>query len=131
MNPAASPGASQEELLHEGRRAAGSHRAELPRQRRLGRLLLQISSGIARREGPSGRIPLVRWRLSSRARGGSDPGYLVSPRAKALCLQYELDRDTRIALNGSEIPAILIEWPQQVFELQRRLDYRAPVPPTA
>jgi c-di-GMP-binding flagellar brake protein YcgR len=34
----------------------------------------------------------------------------------------------RIALSGSEIPAILIEWPGQIFELQRRLDYRAPVP---
>jgi c-di-GMP-binding flagellar brake protein YcgR len=34
----------------------------------------------------------------------------------------------RVGVNGSEIPAILIAWPAEVFELQRRLDYRAPVP---
>ena len=34
----------------------------------------------------------------------------------------------RISFNHVEMPAILIEFPAEIFELQRRLDYRAPTP---
>jgi hypothetical protein len=34
----------------------------------------------------------------------------------------------RVLVDGAEIPALLIDWPEQIFEWQRRLDYRAPTP---
>lgn len=34
----------------------------------------------------------------------------------------------RLRMDAAEIPAILIEWPAEIIEWQRRLDYRAPAP---
>lgn len=36
----------------------------------------------------------------------------------------------RARIDGVEAPAVLVSWPSDVFELQRRLDYRAPIATT-
>lgn len=128
MNPAATPGASQEELLREA----------VTRQSPIS-LSCRVSDGwsgyyskfLQESRGEKGLLIEYPWcdgAYLPELVPGQTLGVSFRRGPKRCVFSTTLIATRRIALSGSEIPAILIEWPVQVFELQRRLDYRAPIP---